>query len=107
VEKAAFDLDTGEDVWRTPQDKISSWGTPNVYECAVQPEPITHGTNFIRSYDPRTDDELRRSRNSEITVSTRVIRRRPPLLRFGSQNGQGRPVYCSASAFAAASDDVT
>jgi outer membrane protein assembly factor BamB len=71
---AAFDLDTGKQVWRTTRDEIPSWGTPAIYEGAPRDELITHATKFIRGYDPATGKELwRLSGNSEITTPTPLV----------------------------------
>jgi outer membrane protein assembly factor BamB len=71
---AAFDLNTGKQVWRTMRDEIPSWGTPAIYEGEPRDELITHATKFIRGYDPATGKELwRLSGNSEITTPTPLI----------------------------------
>ncbi len=71
---AAYDLKTGQEIWNTMRDEISSWGTPTVYFCPVRDELITNATKSIRGYDPKTGTELwRLSPNSEITVATPVV----------------------------------
>ncbi len=71
---AAFEVATGKPVWRTSRDEIPSWGTPTVYEAGGRAELVTHGTKFIRGYDPRTGQELwRLSGNSEVTIPTPII----------------------------------
>lgn len=71
---AAFDLDSGKQVWRTMRDEIPSWATPAIYEGAPRDELITHATKFIRGYDPGTGKELwRLAGNSEITTPTPLI----------------------------------
>ncbi len=68
---AAYRLDDGKQVWRTPRDEPSSWGTPTVVEGRAGPELVTNGTNAVRGYDPATGKELwRLGRNSQITVPT-------------------------------------
>jgi len=71
---AAFDVATGEPLWRTPRDEIPSWSTPAIIESNGRPELVTQGTHFTRGYDPSTGQELwRLSGNSEITIPTPVI----------------------------------
>ena len=68
---AAFDLNTGKQLWRTERDEIPSWGTPTIYEGQGRVELVTHATKFIRGYDPMTGQELwRLGPNSEVTAPT-------------------------------------
>jgi outer membrane protein assembly factor BamB len=68
---AAFDIDSGNQVWRTGRDEIPSWGTPTVYEGNGRAELVAHATKFIRAYDPMTGRELwRLGPNSEVTAPT-------------------------------------
>lgn len=69
---AAYDLDSGTQVWRTERDEISTWGTPTVLESSGRAELVTNGTK-IRGYDPATGKLLwTLGPNSEITVGTPV-----------------------------------
>ncbi len=71
---AAFQLETGEPMWRTPRDELPSWGTPTIYSGPPRDELVTHATNFIRGYDPSSGKELwRLSGNSEITTPTPIV----------------------------------
>ena len=55
---AAYDIKTGKQVWKTPREEISSWGSPTVYEGKLRAELITSGPKAIRGYDPATGKEL-------------------------------------------------
>ncbi len=71
---AAYDLKTGNEVWRTKRDAISSWGTPTVYYGMKRNELITNGTKQIKGYNPDTGEELwKLGPNSEVTVATPVV----------------------------------
>jgi outer membrane protein assembly factor BamB len=71
---AAFRLKDGQPAWRTARDEIPSWGTPTVYQGPPRDELITHGTKFIRAYDPLTGRELwRLGPNSEVTTPTPIV----------------------------------
>jgi outer membrane protein assembly factor BamB len=71
---AAFGLKDGKPRWRTPRDEIPSWGTPGIYQGPPRDEIVTHGTKFIRAYDPATGKELwRLGPNSEITTPTPIV----------------------------------
>ncbi len=70
---AAFDIATGDEIWRTERDEISTWGSPALYRGQPRDELITNGTT-IRSYDPKTGEELwSLGPNSEVVVATPVI----------------------------------
>ena len=69
---AAYDLETGREVWRTERDEISTWGTPTILRAGDRDELVTNGTT-IRGYDPKTGRLLwTLGPNSEITVGTPV-----------------------------------
>ena len=71
---AAFDIATGQPLWRTPRQEIPSWSTPAIYEGNGRAELVTQATNFTRGYDPSTGQELwRLAGNSEITIPTPII----------------------------------
>ncbi len=71
---AAFDVASGEPVWRTPREEIPSWSTPAIYEANGRAELVTQATTFSRGYDPATGKELwRLSGNSEIAIPTPII----------------------------------
>ncbi len=72
---AAFDVETGEIVWRTDRDEVPTWGTPVVLPGRGEgpDEVVTNGTT-IRGYDVNTGEELwTLSPNSEITVASPVV----------------------------------
>jgi outer membrane protein assembly factor BamB len=71
---AAFNVATGEPVWRTAREEIPSWSTPTIYESNGRAELVTQATGFTRGYDPTTGKELwRLSGNSEITIPTPIV----------------------------------
>jgi outer membrane protein assembly factor BamB len=71
---AAFDVATGQPVWRTAREEIPSWSTPTIFDVNGRAELVTQATKFTRGYDPSTGKELwRLSGNSEIAIPTPVI----------------------------------
>jgi outer membrane protein assembly factor BamB len=71
---AAYRLKDGAQAWRTERDEIPSWGSPTIYQGPPRDEVVTHGTKFIRAYDPATGKELwRLGPNSEITTPTPIV----------------------------------
>ena len=55
---AAFDLETGREVWRTPRDAHPSWSTPGIIEHGGSAEVVVNAAPFIQSYDAATGKEL-------------------------------------------------
>ncbi len=71
---AAFNLDTGKEMWRTARENIPSWSTPGIYEGATGAELITNGAEHIRGYDPMTGKELWKLKGtSMISVPTPFV----------------------------------
>ncbi len=69
----AFDLETGEPVWRSPRDEVSTFSTPLVHTLAGAPEIVVNGTT-IRGYDARTGEEnWRLGPNSEIPIGVPLL----------------------------------
>lgn len=48
---AALDAATGEEIWRTNRDEVSTWATPYIWQHEQRTEIVTSGVNRIRSYD--------------------------------------------------------
>jgi outer membrane protein assembly factor BamB len=71
---AAFEIDSGKQVWRVPRDELPSWGTPTVCETAGGPLLIVNATNFVRGYEARTGKlRWKLARNAFITVPTPIV----------------------------------
>ncbi|MDF1814730.1 MAG: PQQ-binding-like beta-propeller repeat protein [Verrucomicrobiales bacterium] len=89
---AAFDIATGEQMWRTVRDELPSWGTPTVYPGKDRTELITNGSNFIRAYDPATGKELwKLGGSSKITAPTPIFAN--GLIVVTSGRAPERPVF--------------
>ncbi len=88
---AAYDLETGRQLWKTPRDEISGWATPLVYRGADHDELVTNAAT-IRGYDPRTGRELWRLRpNSEQVVATPITAH--GLIYVTTGYPPARPIY--------------
>ncbi len=71
---AAYDTETGKEIWRTERDEIPSWSTPTIFEANGKAELVTQATTFTRGYDPMTGKELwKYSGNSEIAIPTPIV----------------------------------
>ncbi|MEO1083323.1 MAG: PQQ-binding-like beta-propeller repeat protein [Acidobacteriota bacterium] len=73
---AAFDVATGEELWRTGRDEIPTWGTPGILppkDPGGVYEVVTNGTT-VRGYSAATGEELwMLAPNSEVTVGTPIV----------------------------------
>jgi outer membrane protein assembly factor BamB len=88
----ALDLLSGEELWRTARDEVSSWATPTVVETAAGAEIVTNGGRAIRAYDPGTGEELwSLTPSSEIAVPTPILAQ--GLVFVGSGYLPARPFY--------------
>jgi outer membrane protein assembly factor BamB len=71
---AAFSVEDGKEVWRTPRAEPPSWGTPTIVPGPNGAELVTSATKYARGYDPLTGKELwRLGPHAEITVPTPVF----------------------------------
>jgi len=48
---AAFDTETGNEIWRVPRAEVTSWSSPIVVEHDDRVQVIVAGTNRVRAYD--------------------------------------------------------
>ena len=65
---AAYELSTGEQVWKVERDEFPSWATPLVMNGAAGAELIVNASKFVRAYDPMTGRELWRMADAETQV---------------------------------------
>ena len=54
----ALDTSTGETVWETPRQVLTTWSSPIVVYTGRRPEIILNANPFVGSYDPDTGREL-------------------------------------------------
>ena len=71
---AAFDAETGREIWRTTRDELPSWGTPTIVTNGGRTEIVTNSSNFVYGYDFETGSELwRLGGSSQITAPTPIF----------------------------------
>lgn len=89
---AAFDVATGQQLWRAERpDEVSTWATPAVIAGPKGDELITNGTK-VRGYDPATGALLwTLAPNSEIAIGSPVIHGDLAIITAGYP--PVRPVY--------------
>jgi hypothetical protein len=73
---AAYDKNTGDQLWYTPQEGLGSpkiksgWSTPFVWENEVRTEVVTHGPGWVISYDLNGAELWRMSRLSNMAIQS-------------------------------------
>lgn len=55
---AAFDVETGEQIWRTARDEVPTWSTPTVHVTDERRQLVLNGWKHIGGYDLDTGEEL-------------------------------------------------
>lgn len=55
---ASFDVETGNEEWRTLRDEVPTWGTPTVVEYAGKTQVIVNGYKHIGGYDLETGESI-------------------------------------------------
>ncbi len=65
---AAFDTRTGQQIWRTPREANTGWGTPIAIRVAGHDEVIVSSQRQVQAYDPDRGRELWRCRGTTYEV---------------------------------------
>ena len=91
---AAYDVETGKQVWRATRDELPTWSTPLLVKLASRTELVTNGGKYIRGYDASTGREVWRFGDSatQVKVPTPVIAGDAVIVTGGYPAG-GRPIY--------------
>ena len=102
---AALDKRTGDEIWRTARDEVSSWASPYVWEHEGRTEIVTSAVNRIRSYD--LDGKLlweMDGRMSWATIATPFSSHGLVYVNSGYFRDEHRPAYAIRPG---ASGDIT
>ncbi len=100
---AAFSIDDGEELWRTPRVDVPTWSTPTIYEHSDGARIAVNGYHHMAGYDAATGDEVWRMAGSgDIPVPTPVVAN--GLVYITKAHGDGAPLYAVR---ATASGDIT
>jgi len=89
---AAFELRSGNELWRSTRDEFPAWSTPLALQTAAGLQLITNSPRFTRGLDPETGKELWRFPDeTEVKVSSPVSAH--GLLIVSGGYPQGRPFF--------------
>jgi len=89
---AAFNLDDGTELWRTPRDEVPTWSTPTVFAGQEYAQIIVNGYRHIGGYDIGTGREIWRLRGGgDIPVPTPIVAH--DLVYITNSHGRMSPIY--------------
>ena len=89
---AAFDLRTGEELWRVARDEVPTWSTPTVHVSEERSQVIANGYKHIGGYDLATGAELwKLVGGGDIPVPTPVVA--SGLVIITNAHGPMAPIY--------------
>lgn len=89
---AAFDIDSGKELWRTARDEVPTWSTPAIDAGRGRTRVIANGFHHIGGYDLDTGKEIWRLRGGgDIPVPTPLIA--GDLIYITNAHGGVSPIY--------------
>jgi len=89
---AAFRLEDGKEVWRTPRSDVPTWSTPTIHKSGDRLYLIANGDKEAAGYDARTGARLwYLSGGGDIPVPTPIVAN--DLIFLMSAHGQMSPIY--------------
>jgi outer membrane protein assembly factor BamB len=100
---AAYDLKTGNELWKTKRDEYPGWCTPNIYKDGDKTRIAVNGYKHRGGYDFETGKEIwRMSGGGDVPIPTPVIDKN--LIFFNSAHGPSSPICAIKTS---ASGDIT
>jgi len=100
---AAYDTDTGREIWKTPRDEYPGWCTPNIYTDNGKTLIAVNGFKHRGGYDFETGREIwRMSGGGDIQIPSPVLGNN--LIFFNSAHGSSSPIMAVSTK---ATGDIT
>ena len=89
---AAFNLEKGDEIWRTKRDDTGTWSTPNICATAPKPQLVVNGWKHMGGYDLNTGEEIwRLAGGGDCPVPTPVMWK--GLIFIMSAHGPRSPIF--------------
>lgn len=89
---ACYELKTGDEIWLTPREEISTWATPNFYNQNGIRQIIVNGYEHMGAYDFETGEEVwKMSGGGDAPVPTPVFAH--DLIFIHNSHGRYSPIY--------------
>jgi len=100
---AAYDVATGNELWKTQRDEYPGWCTPTIYTNAGKTYVALNGYKLRAGYDFETGKEIwRMSGGGDIQIPTPITGN--DMIYFNSAHGQSSPIIAVKTN---ASGDIT
>lgn len=100
---AAYDVNTGKELWKTMRDEYPGWCTPNIYTNAGKTYIALNGYKIRAGYDLESGKEVwRMSGGGDIQIPTPIIGK--DLIYFNSAHGRSSPILAISTE---ATGDIT
>jgi outer membrane protein assembly factor BamB len=88
---AAYDIETGKELWKTARDENPGWCTPNIYTYAGKNYVVVNGYKQRGGYDFETGKEVwQMSGGGDIQIPSPIIGK--DLIYFNSAHGKSSPI---------------
>jgi outer membrane protein assembly factor BamB len=89
---AAFRVEDGKEIWRTPRNDVPTWSTPTIHKSGDRLYLIANGYKEAAGYDARTGTRIwNLSGGGDIPVPTPIVAK--DLIFLMSAHGQMSPIY--------------
>ena len=89
---AAYDVSTGNEIWKRDRHEYPGWCTPNIYQDGDKTRVALNGYLHRGGYDFRTGEEVwSMSGGGDIQIPTPVVH--GDLIFFNSAHGPQSPIY--------------
>jgi outer membrane protein assembly factor BamB len=100
---AAYDVESGEEIWKKERNEYPGWCTPNIYTDGDNTRVALNGYLHRGAYDFKTGQEVwKMSGGGDIQVPTPILYK--DLILFNSAHGKQSPIY---AIHASAKGDLT
>jgi outer membrane protein assembly factor BamB len=92
---AAFDVETGAEIWRTARKDVPSWCTPTIASVQGKDQVLVNGWHHRGAYNFETGKEIwRMDGGGDIPIPTPVVAH--GMAFFSSAHGRLAPIYAIA-----------
>jgi len=89
---AAYDVTSGDEIWRKERNEYPGWCTPNIYYDGDKPKVVLNGYLHRGGYDFHTGEEIwKMSGGGDIPIPTPILHE--DLIFFNSAHGRESPIF--------------
>jgi outer membrane protein assembly factor BamB len=89
---AAFDVESGSEIWKTNRDEVPTWGTPTIVEGGGRTQAVVNGYKTIAGYDVKNGEGIWHMKGGgDIPVPTPVVAH--DLIFITNAHGAAAPLF--------------